>query len=118
MGSKEGEVDGESTASVTMEDLNNLETRLSSTLANEIKQLHKLLEQLVKDKGGSSSPSPQEELPPSSKENAPASPTDKVVGDNQGNISSSTKRVVEKGEHHDSHAWFSPDPPSSPSCKQ
>src|SRR3954468_182515 len=110
MGSNEGEGGGEHTT-VTMDDLNNLGTRLRSTMANEIKQLQKLIEQLVKDKVGSSSPSPQEQLPPSSKENAPASPTDKVVGDNQGNINSSTKRVGEKGENHDSHAWFSPDPP-------
>src|SRR4051812_15979398 len=110
MGSKVGEGDGESIHSVTMDDLNNLETRLSSTLGNEIKQLHKLLEQLVKDKDGSSSPSPQED-PPSvvPKGKAPVSPEGMAVGGKQDNTNSSTQNDDGKGENHDS--WYSPDPP-------
>src|SRR4051812_31501475 len=59
MGSREGDGDGELTP-VTMEDLKNLETRLSSSLVNEVK---KMIEQLLKDKEGSSPPSPQEDQP-------------------------------------------------------
>ena len=46
MGSNDGDGGSESTP-VTMEDLKNLETRLSSSLVNEVK---KMLEQLLKDK--------------------------------------------------------------------
>ena len=72
MGIREGDGDGVPTM-VTMEDLKNLETRLSSSLVNEVK---KMLEQLLKDKYGSSSPSPQEH-PPSvlPKGNASVSPS-------------------------------------------
>src|SRR3954471_19714963 len=111
MGRNLGEGDGEPTNTVTMEDLNNLETRLSSTLGNTIKQLHKLLEQLVKDKGDSSSPSPQEVTPSIRKVNSPASPAVVEVGDNPNNTNSSTKRDGGKGEQHESQRWYSPDPP-------
>src|SRR4051812_5439078 len=111
MGSNLGYGDGEPTTSVTMEDLNNLETRLSSTLGNKIKQLHKLLEKLVKDKGDSSSPSPREVPPSLPKGNSPISPTGMVVGDNQDNTNSTTQRDGGKGEHHDSQGWYTPDPP-------
>ena len=59
MGSNDGDGGSEPTP-VTMEDLKNLETRLSSSLVNEVK---KMLEQLLKDKEGSSPPSPQEVTP-------------------------------------------------------
>ena len=49
MGSHDGDGGSELTP-VTMEDLKNLETRLSSSLVNEVK---KMLEQLLKDKDGS-----------------------------------------------------------------
>src|SRR3954469_3434676 len=107
MGINLGEGDGEPTNTVTMDDFNNLETRLSSTLGNEIKQLHKLLEQLVKDKGDSSFPSPQEVTPLLPKVNAPASPAVVEVGDNPNNTNSSTKKDGGKGEQHDSQGWFS-----------
>src|SRR3954466_2184124 len=108
MGSHNGDGDGEHTT-VTMEDLKNLETRLSSSLVNKVK---KMLEQLLKDKDGSSSPSPQEE-PPSvlPKGNAPVSPKGMMVGGNQDNTNSSTKRDGGKGENPESHPWYSPDPP-------
>src|SRR3954470_12845068 len=87
MGSQEGEGGSESTP-VTMEDLRNLETRLSSSLVNEVK---KMLEQLLKDKDGSSPPSPQEELPSAPKGNTPVSPEGMVVGDKLDNANSSTR---------------------------
>ena len=59
MGSDEGD-GGSETTPVTMEDLKNLETRLSSSLVNKVK---KMLEQLLKDKDGSSPPYPQEDQP-------------------------------------------------------
>src|SRR5215216_3597830 len=105
MGSREGDGDGEPTT-VTMEDLKNLETRLSSSLVNEVK---KMLEQLLKDKDGSSPPSPQEELPSAPKGNTPVSPEGMVVGDKLDNTNSSTRLDGGKGEHRDS--WYSPDPP-------
>src|SRR4051812_32211289 len=90
-----------------MEDLKNVETRLSSSLVNEVK---KMLEQLLKDKDGSSYPSPQEE-PPSvlPKGNAPVSPEGMMVGGNQDKINSSPQKDGGKGERRDS--WYSPDPP-------
>src|SRR3954462_11633324 len=102
MGSQEGDGGSEPTT-VTMEDFRNLETRLSSSLVNEVK---KMLEQLLKDKDGSSSPSPQEE-PPSvlPKGNAPVSPEGMMVGGKQDNTNSSTQNGGGKGEHRDS--WYS-----------
>ena len=80
MGSREGDGDGEPTT-VTMEDLKNLETRLSSSLVNEVK---KMLEQLLKDKDGSSPPSPQEDQPSIlPKGNTLVSPEGMVVGVNK-----------------------------------
>src|SRR3954464_11194821 len=103
MGSQEGDGDGESTT-VTMEDLKNLETRLSSSLVNEFKNM---LEQLLKDKDGSSSPSPQED-PPSvlPKGNTPVSPEDRMVRGKQDNANSSTQNDGVNAEPRDS--WFSP----------
>src|SRR3954468_21191645 len=99
MGSQDGEGDGERTT-VTMEDLKNLETRLRSSLVNEVK---KILEQLLKDKDGSSSPSPQEEPPAVlPKGNTPVSPEGMMVGGKQDNTNSSTQNGGGKGEHHDS----------------
>src|SRR3954466_14945870 len=106
MGSHDGEGGGEHTT-VTMEDLKNLETRLSSSLVNKVK---KMLEQLLKDKDGSSSPSPQGD-PPSvlPKGDTPISPEDRMVRGKQDNTNSSTQNDGGKGEHRDS--WYSPYPP-------
>ena len=68
-----------------------------------------MLEQLLKDKDGSSPPSPQEELPSAPKGNTPVSPEGMVVGDKLDNANSSTRPDGGKGEHCDS--WYSPDPP-------
>ena len=77
MGSNEGDGGSEPTP-VTMEDLKNLETRLSSSLVNEVK---KMLEQLLKDKEGSPSPCPQEDQPSIlPKGNTLVSPEGMVVG--------------------------------------
>ena len=77
MGSQDGE--GEPTM-MTMEDLKNLETRLSSSLVNKVK---KMLEKLLKDKDGSSPPYPQEDLPSVvPKGNTSVSPEGMVVGAN------------------------------------
>src|SRR3954467_9544653 len=106
MGSREGDGDGEPTT-VTMEDLRNLETRLSSSLVNEVKNM---LEQLLKDKEGSSPPSPEEDQPSIlPKGNTSVSPEGMVVGGKLDNVNSSTHNDGGKGEHHDS--WYSPDPP-------
>src|SRR3954462_10193359 len=106
MCSNEGDGGSEPTP-VTMEDLKNLETRLSSSLVNKVK---KMLEQLLKDKDGSSSPSPKED-PPSvlPKGSTPVSPEDMMVRGKQENTNSSTQNDGGKGEHRDS--WYSPDPP-------
>src|SRR3954468_6546590 len=87
MGSHEGYGGSESTP-VTMEDLRNLETRLISSLVNEVK---KMLEQLLKDKDGSSPPSPQEDLPCVPKGNTSVSPEGMVVGGKLDNANSSTQ---------------------------
>ena len=79
MGSDKGDGGSESTP-VTMEYLKNLETRLSSSLVNEVK---KMLEQLLKDKEGSSPPSPQEDQPSIlPKGNTSVSPEGAMVGVN------------------------------------
>src|SRR4051812_26619700 len=113
MGSQVGENDGEASKTVSMEDLKNLETSLSSTLGNKIKQLHDLVEQLVKDKFASSPPPPppREEAPSLPKVNASTSPAVVVVGDNHDNTNSSTKKDDGKVEHHEVPNWYSPDPP-------
>src|SRR3954466_6435895 len=87
MGSQEGDGGREPTP-VTMEDLRNLEIRFSSSLVNEVKNM---LEQLLKDKDGSSPPSPQED-PPSilPKGNASVSPEGMMVGGKHDNANSST----------------------------
>src|SRR3954470_9029558 len=80
MGRREGDGEGEPTT-VTMEDLRNLETRLSSSLFNEVK---KMLEQLLKDKEGSSPSSPQEDQPSVlPKGNTSVSPEGMMVGVNK-----------------------------------
>ena len=106
MGSHEGYGGSEPTP-VTMEDLKNLETRLSSSLVNEVK---KMLEQLLKDKESSSPPSPQEDQPSIlPKGNTSVSPEGIMVGGKPDNANSSTQLAGGKGEHRDS--WYSPDPP-------
>ena len=110
MGSEVGEDGGETSNTVSMEDLKNLETSLNSTLGNEIQQLHQLVEQLIRDKETSPPLSP-EETPPNPKVNAPAKPLEEVVGDEHNSINSTTKKGDGKEEHHAVPGWYSPDPP-------
>ena len=104
------EGESEASHSVTMVDLKNLETSLSSTLGNEIQQLRRLVEQLVRDKQ-TSTPPYQEETPPNPKANAPANPLEEVVGDEHNSTNSATKKGDGKEEFHTVLRWYSPDPP-------